>query len=204
MLLVCVLDRRLQVTVSKVSSAETGPGCFRQTVATERVHGVTSQYGVWHTARVLLSAAGEVRVWVDRRPVRPVALPAAVAAKPGLLGFATYQFPSPTFANFTVAADLASRTPGAAAGWPAPAAGVSEHGEHGPTSVAYRAVVPDVWGAQINSLVLAPNGDIVALSNNGNGPHPSGPPWRNGVNALIRSTDGGMTFKTDRRPAPLP
>ena len=151
----------------------------------ERVHGVTSQYGYWHTARISLSTAGDLKVWVDRRPVRPVAVPAAVADKPGLLGFATYQFPSPTFANFTVSpgANPSPVTPGAAAGWPAPP--VDGSGEYGPTSVAYRAVVPDVWGAQINSLVKAPNGDIVALSNNGRQN-----PWRNGINALIRSTDG--------------
>eukprot|EP01047_Picozoa_sp_COSAG01_P065867 COSAG01_NODE_8978_length_2600_cov_2.155787_2_plen_574_part_00 len=174
-------------TVSRVNSSRTGPGCFRETLSMQRVPGVTSAIEVPHTARVALSADGDIRVWVDGRPLRAVGLrehgDAQLAARPALLGFASYLFPTPYFMNLTIAAQP---LPAATAEWRALPP------SRNATSVAYTTLrYLDVWGMSINSLVRSPAGDLVALSDNGR------KPGVNGHNAIIRSTDQGHSWSKD-------
>ena len=173
-------------TISRVNSSRTGSGSFRETLAMERVHGLTSAAGVWHTVRIKLDSSGNVFVWVGEtvghlRPLRPFGRrehgDASLGVRPGLFGIGTYFEQTPVFGGLSITGEMHSAANLNKVVWPAK------------VSVAYRTLTEAaVWGMELNSLIRSGNGDFVGLSNNGKAL------GMNGVNALIRSTDRGRTF----------
>lgn len=184
----------LWVTISRVNSSRTGSGSFRETLAMERVHGLTSAASAWHSVRIKLTSNGDVFVWVgDKvghlRPIRQFGVrehgDAGLGVRPGLFGIATYFEQTPVFGSLAITGESHSAANEVA--WPATA------------SVAYRTLKEAaVWGMQLSSLVRAGNGDLVGLSNNGKALGVTG------VNSLIRSTDRGRTFVKDNLTLPWP
>jgi hypothetical protein len=187
----------LWATISRVNGSRTGSGCFRETLVMERVHGLTSAAGVWHTVRVKLDSLGDLSVWVgDKighlRPLRPFGRrehgDASLGVRPALVGLGTYSDGAPVFGGLVISTgEMHSPANHDKVAWPAT------------TSVAYRTLTEAaVWGMQLNSLLRTENGDLVGLSNNGKAL------GVNGVNALIRSTDRGRSFVKENVTLPWP
>ena len=162
-------------TVSRVDPQGSG---IRAGLAMERMPGVTSTPGVLHSARVRLDESGTLSVWIDGRPMPPLAL--GPQPPTGFLGLATYSLMGggarAIYHNVTVAA-----------GWTAPAAPLVFAAASG-LPRPWRAVAAWNTSTSVGNMVKAgSSGELLAINGG----------------RLLRSSDDGLSWTLDTKLLPM-